>query len=523
MDKPMIYRFSAEHCDWTSTDPGMTKTVLGGKGAGLVMMAQNGFSVPPGMTIPTTVCNHYATLSPTGKAALVSDILVQVMDGMEWLRDKFGYMPLVSVRSGAPVSMPGMLDTILNVGMYGDVFPDWANRIGERAAADSMRRLIQMLGSTAFGVPHGAFEQVLAEAKSAAGIEHDHQMGVAELYELHNRYLAVFEAHTGKPFPMTLEGQLGAAIAAVFDSWNNPRAIEYRKLNNIDPAMGTACTVQAMVFGNMGDDSGTGVLFTRNPSTGENVMTGEFLQNAQGEDVVAGIRTPVNVDQMEDVSEQWADIYLQLLKTCGKLEKAYADMVDIEFTVQQGELFILQSRTGKRSARAAFRIAVDLVEQGVIDVPAALKRISKEQYKVARRPSVDPKFTEKPKWVGLPACPGVAVGKPVFSSLDAINCAEPCVLITHETTPEDIGGMAKAMGVLTKVGGFTSHASVVSRAMDKPCVVGCSELDMASLKAAANNGEKVTICGSTGRVWVGLTVPVVDGSEDPYVSQVEEW
>jgi len=313
----------------------------------------------------------------------------------------------------------------------------------------------------------------------------------------------------------------------------NPRAIEYRKINKIDEAMGTAVNVQAMVFGNMGEDSGTGVLFSRDPSTGENAMMGEYLTNAQGEDVVAGIRTPIDVNTMATKAKEflgvWADVHGQLAALCKKLEEAYKDMVDIEFTVQKGELFVLQSRSGKRSARAAFKIAVDMVNEGAIDKKTAIRRLTVDQFKVVRRPTIDPKFKVKPHYVGLPACPGVVTGRPVFSSEDAVKATDPVILVTHETDPDDIAGMAKAVGILTKTGGATSHAAVVARAMDKTCVVGCTDLDLSMEgmiglpDGKQHTNANVTIDGSTGGVWIGIDVPVIDASDDPAVKTVMDW
>ena len=289
----------------------------------------------------------------------------------------------------------------------------------------------------------------------------------------------------------------------------NPRAIEYRKINKIDEGMGTAVTVQAMVFGNMGDDSGTGVLFSRDPSSGAFGMMGEFLANAQGEDVVAGIRTPLGVSKMPDLGDGWAKVYQQISVLCQKLETAYRDMVDIEFTVQKGQLFILQSRVGKRSARAAFKIAVDLVNEGVIDKKAAIGRLTADQFKVARRPMIDPAFKVKPDLIGLPACPGVVTGRPVFSSEDAVKATDRVILVTHETDPDDIAGMHKAVGILTQTGGATSHAAVVARAMDKPCVVGCTDLviDMGLMgkkggtlgNPTSRSTARPAMCGSASR------------------------
>jgi len=520
-----IFRFSSDHCDWKITDQSVTKKHLGGKGAALAMMAQAGMPVPPGFTITTDTCNEYRKLlqdNPDKVDEWIDALMGEVLGHMDWLSKQFGYTPLVSVRSGAPISMPGMMDTILNVGLTNENLPEWEERLGKRAAMDSMRRLIQMLGSTAYGVPHEVFEFQLAKHKKAVGAESDTDLTAADLEFVSQQYLKAFFANKGFDFPIDDPyTQLRSAVLAVFDSWMNPRAIEYRKLNGIPEDMGTAVNVQAMVFGNMGEDSGTGVLFTRCPSTGKNEIMGEFLQNAQGEDVVAGIRTPRPLTEMVEMGAQWKAVYHALGDVCVRLEDVYRDMVDVEFTVQNGSLFILQSRVGKRSAIAAFRIAVDLVEEGVIDRDTALSRLKKAQFKVVRRPMLDPNFKEEPDFVGLPACPGVVSGKPVFSAEDAVNCTEPCILISHETTPDDIAGMNAAVGILTQTGGATSHAAVVARAMDKPCVVGCTTLDIDALKGSGCT--KITIDGSTGNVWVQTDVPVIDSSDDPAVRTVMNW
>jgi pyruvate,orthophosphate dikinase len=508
-----IYKFSADHCDWSS-DQKNAKTMLGGKGAALMMMAKDGLPVPPGFTITTDVCKEIAQFNTdmVAKNAYLAKLLPEVIQHMDWLEGQFGFRPLVSVRSGAPVSMPGMMDTILNVGLTTGNIDSWCDRLGVRAAYDSMRRLIQMLGYTAYGVPHEVFEFQLAAVKKAHGVDKDTDLDSDALVALCGRYEKAFKENKGFEFPIDdAEEQLRAAVKAVFDSWMNPRAIEYRKLNNISGDMGTAVNVQTMVFGNMGEDSGSGVLFTRDPSTGHPGVMGEYLPNAQGEDVVAGIRTPFDLHKFNDCG--W---YAQLMGVCEKLEESYRDMVDVEFTVMQGKLFVLQSRTGKRSARAAFRIAADLHKDGVIEHEEVFKRLTVEQFKTVRRPTIDPKFKTAPSYVGLPACPGVVTGKPVFSSEDAVDCVEPCILVTHETNPNDIAGMAKAVGILTQTGGATSHAAVVARAMDKACVVGCTELDMAALKKA----KKVTIDGATGKAWVDTDVPVIDSSDAEEVGYV---
>lgn len=532
-----IYQFSAGHCDWLeeykendfSADPKEQKRILGGKGSALVDMCAMGLPVPPGFTITTEVCNEWRKVATgTGKErdAFIKKLMQDVFDCFEALSHQFNDEPLVSVRSGAPLSMPGMMDTILNVGLTSASLSTWKQLIGERAALDSYRRLIQMMGSTAFGVDHAVFEHALTVIKKGAEVIDDGDLEVVHLEDLIIEYKSAFEAHVGHTFPDTLEEQLTAAIMAVFNSWDNERAIHYRKLNGISDEMGTAVNVQAMVFGNMGETSGSGVLFTRDPSTGVNEIMGEYLPNAQGEDVVAGIRTPFSLAQVyKELDPPWAQ---DLVVICDRLEEVYKDMVDVEFTVQNEKLFILQSRVGKRSAHAAFKIAFDLVANGVIDKETAISRITAEQYKVARRPGIDPKFDMEHHIMGLPACPGVVTGKPVFSSEEAVECEEPCILVTHETTPDDIKGMGKAVGILTQTGGATSHAAVVARAMDTACVVGCTDLEIQG-KLIGTNGvqfaksDKITIDGSTGRVWVGVDVPLVDSSDAPELKAFMDW
>ena len=524
-----IYRFSAASCEYTGDAASKeAKALLGGKGAGLVRMSQKGLNVPPGFTVTTEVCNAYRSESVEGRKILMDILMDEVEQYMGGLTEHFGYRPLVSVRSGAPVSMPGMMDTILNVGLTSDGLKEWVGRIGERAAEDSLRRLIQMLGATAYLVPMSVFDFQLAKVKKEKGKKADTDLTAAELHKVAVEYLIAFNANTAQTFPINdWREQLRVAIQAVFRSWDNARAVEYRKINGLSDAMGTAVTVQAMVFGNMGDDSGSGVLFTRNPSTGEDLIMGEYLANAQGEDVVAGIRTPVKLDTILKPNVQhggytttkfWA---ADLAEICAKLEDFYGDMVDVEFTVQKGELFILQSREGKRSARAAFKIAVDLVKEGVITREVALKRVNREQFKVVRRKSLDPSFKVVPDHVGLPACPGIVTGRPVFSAKEAVSATDDVILVTHETNPNDIAGMAAAKGILTQTGGATSHAAVVARAMDKACVVGCTGLKLDALKTV--NCKKLTLDGSTGNVWFDIEVPTIAPSNDPSIVTVSEW
>jgi|GEM_PF-3456511 len=507
-----------DNCDWQGSYD-EAKKLLGGKGAGLVEMVKAGLPVPPGFTITTTTCNEYLALPENERANFIKQLMVEVLAFDERLKWAYGtdYSPLVSVRSGASVSMPGMMDTILNIGLTTGSFPVWANRLGERAAWDSYRRLIQMLGSTAYNIPHNKFEEILSGVKNTAQVSSDTDLLIGELQIASYHYTELFKKSVGAEFPDSREEQLAAAIRAVFDSWENPRAIEYRKINNIDSAIGTAVTVQAMVFGNMNEQSGSGVAFTRNPLTGEKKLLGEYLPNAQGEDVVAGIRTPIDVRAyIADHNPSWADEFWQLENI---LEGMYKDMVDFEFTVQDNKLYILQARVGKRSAQSAFTIAIDLVEEQVIDEQTALSRLTKAQFKTLRRPRIDDAFKELPHYQGLAACPGIVSGIPVFSSQSAIDCNKPCVLITEETTPDDITGMNAAVGILTRTGGATSHAAVVARAMDKVCIVGCTDLDFEALK----NAKQITLDGSTGRVWIDTDVPVIDSSDSKLIKTVQEW
>jgi pyruvate,orthophosphate dikinase len=520
MEKKPIYRFSKDGSDGDGT----MKTLLGGKGANLAEMASLGIPVPPGFTITTEMCAEYRKLSSTAaKKGWMDSLMWHVSKEKTWLHSQFGYLPLVSVRSGAPLSMPGMMDTILNVGLDENTLPDWKARIGERAALDSYRRLIQMLGSVAYSVPMKLFEHSLAKWKTKAGAELDSDLDAQDLDNLIGDYLLTFKDQTGGDFPHA-SGQLRAAIEAVFKSWDNDRAKHYRKMNGISEDMGTAVNVQAMVFGNKNDASGTGVMFTRDPATGASHFMAEFLPNAQGEDVVAGIRTPLKLDEMKPM---WPEQYEQLLGVAERLEEHYRDMMDLEFTIQDGELFMLQCRTGKRSALAAFRIAVDLVKEKLIVEDEALARLTPEQYKLVRRPRIDPAWDTPPIATGLPASVGVAKGVAVFSAEDAVNCTQPCVLIAHDTCPDDIAGMEKAEGILTANGGVTSHAAVVARGMDKPCVTGMPGLAVNAGSAdvggiTLTSQTKVTLDGESGRLWLG-DVPVVDGSEDPAVKQVEQW
>lgn len=510
-----------------------SKEILGGKGANLVEMASLGFPVPPGFVIPCSASIAYMNASSSlSQSLFLKALWAQVADGLVFLKDAFGYLPLVSVRSGARVSMPGMMDTILNVGLTTENLQEWGEKLGERAALDSYRRLLQMYGSVVFEIPMPLFDDALAEVKHSAGVASDSDLTVDDLHALIAEYERIF-AEAGHQMPDTVSDQVHGAVKAVFRSWNNPRAIEYRKIHGYPDDWGTAVTVQSMVFGNLNNKSATGVLFTRCPSTGSNGIVGEFLVNAQGEDVVAGIRTP---EPLMKMSEWNSEAHTILCDTVCKLEKHYRDMQDVEFTIQSGELFILQTRSGKRSALAAFNVAHDLAEEGLITQEEALGRVTQKQLLALMQDTVDPDFKTAPHMVGIAAGGGLVTGKAVFTSEAAINCNEPCILVRKETDPDDIGGMNASVGILTATGGLTSHAAVVARGMNKTCVVGCTMMEWQESPPKAvikhqnslNNyqfveGAKITMDGHTGRVWVGIDVPVVSGGMTEEVKRVLSW
>lgn len=494
------------------------KDRFGGKGANLMRMAHLGVPVPSGFTFPCSCSIKYlGLLSNASKLAFRHQLRGSLADGVAYLRDQFGHLPLMSVRSGARVSMPGMMDTILNVGLTTQSLPFWVERLGERAALDSYRRLIQMFGSVALGIPMELFDKVLCEEKALAGVESDSDLDPVALTRIIARYKATVVS-AGHTFPDTVEDQLYQATLAVFKSWNNDRAKEYRKIHGYSDSWGTAVNIQAMVFGNLNDQSATGVLFTRDPSTGVDHVVGEYLVNAQGEDVVAGIRTP---DPLGLMAGWNPTVYNQLMDWCYFLEGHFSDMQDIEFTIQDGQLFILQTRNGKRSAKAAFVIAADLLDEGKITSDEALRRISAEQLMVLMKDQLDPTFEDPASLAGIPAGGSLATGVAVFSAEDAINCKEPCILIRKETDPDDIAGMNAAVGILTATGGLTSHAAVVARGMNKTCVVGATDLKVGNSSAyfgasgTIHKGAKVTIDGATGNVWVNVDVPVVKGALIP--------
>ncbi|MDI3534413.1 MAG: pyruvate, orthophosphate dikinase [Thermosediminibacterales bacterium] len=496
------------------------KDLLGGKGANLAEMTKIGLPVPPGFTVTTEACNTYFERG----RVLWDDLKNEIIENLKHIEDqtnkKFGDRKnplLVSVRSGAVVSMPGMMDTILNLGLNDNTVQGMIEATNnERFAWDCYRRFIQMFGNVVMGIEHFKFEMILDNLKQKNGVEYDTQLSSENLKKVVDDYKKLFAREIGSEFPQDPLEQLFLAVKAVFDSWNNKRAQVYRRLNNIPDHLGTAVNVQTMVFGNMGEDSGTGVAFTRNPSTGENTLYGEFLVNAQGEDVVAGIRTPLPIKQLETIMP---DVFNQFKSVCELLEKHYRDMQDIEFTIERGKLYLLQTRTGKRTAAAAVKIAVDMVESGLITKQEAIMRVIPEQIEQLLHRRIDPEAQIDVIAKGLPASPGAACGKVVFDADEAEKLGkngEKVILVRTETTPDDIHGIVPAQGILTSRGGMTSHAAVVARGMGKPCVCGCEALkiDISNEEFYVDGrtfrkGDIISIDGSTGNVISG-EVPMID-------------
>ena len=492
---------------------------LGGKGANLAQMAKAPLSlpVPPGFTITTDVCQEFYKLGrkyPEGLAAQVDEYLAKLENAMgKKLGDESDPL-LVSVRSGAAISMPGMMDTILNLGLNDKAVVGLAKKTNnERFAWDAYRRFIQMYGDVAMGVDHDKFEAIIDEVKAVRRIKQDTELNTEELKTIVTKYKEMYKKEKGSDFPQDAKEQMWGAIGAVFGSWMNPRAIKYRKLNNIKEGAlkGTAVSVMAMVFGNKGDTSGTGVCFSRDPSTGENVFMGEYLMNAQGEDVVAGIRTPQKLAQLEETNKA---IYDELCNIRERLEKHYHDMQDMEFTVEEGKLFMLQCRNGKRTGAAAVKMAVDMVAEGLITKEQALLRVEPEQLNQLLLPQLDKDAVKKATEIaaGLNASPGAGCGQIVFTAEEAEAWAKDgkkVLLVRKETSPDDIAGMAVAQGILTSTGGRTSHAAVVARGMGTPCVCGCADItfkdaDTISVKGKEyKKGDFLTIDGATGRVFEG--------------------
>jgi pyruvate,orthophosphate dikinase len=490
------------------------KSLLGGKGANLAEMTSIGLPVPPGFTITTEACAEYNDLG--GK--LPDGLFDEIKEYMQIVEDETGKRfgseddpLLVSVRSGAAVSMPGMMDTVLNLGLTDQAMEGLANVSGNRRfALDAYRRLINMFGDVVMEVPHDAFEQEFDRIKEKYNVVKDTDLNADGLSELITAYKAVYKKHTGEEFPQDPYKQLEKSVEAVFKSWNIPRAVRYREINEITGLRGTAVNVQTMVFGNMGEDSGTGVAFTRDPSTGEDKFFGEFLINAQGEDVVAGIRTPQNVDQMVD----WrAEIYEQLLEIKRILEKHYREMQDIEYTIEKGTLFLLQTRTGKRTGRAAVKIAVDMVADNLITQREALLRVPANDLNQLLLPTFKADAKRDILTVGLPASPGAASGKIAFSADEAVDRThegETIILVRKDTSPEDVSGMHAAAGILTSTGGMTSHAAVVARGWGKCCIAGAGEVTIDETKRTItidgrnfSDQDVISIDGSSGEVMAG--------------------
>ncbi|QJE72486.1 pyruvate, phosphate dikinase [Aerophototrophica crusticola] len=521
------------------------KNLLGGKGANLAEMSNLGLPVPPGFTITTEVCTWFYANGKQYPAELQGEVAAALASVERIVGTKFGDPDnplLVSVRSGARASMPGMMDTVLNLGLTDVTVAGLARRSGDaRFAYDSYRRFIQMFGNVVLGVDHHHFEDVLEEVKRDRGLSYDTELKAEDWQSVIAGYKQVVENELGRPFPQDPQEQLWGAIGAVFSSWMNQRAITYRKLHDIPASWGTAVNVQAMVFGNMGDDCATGVAFTRNPSTGENLFYGEYLINAQGEDVVAGIRTPqhltiagkdANGSTLPAMEESMPEVFRQLDEVRLKLERHYRDMQDIEFTVQQSKLYMLQTRTGKRTAAAALKIAVDMVGEGLISEKEGVLRIEPKSLDQLLHPTLDPKAKRTIIAKGLPASPGAASGKVVFTAEEAEKAAEhgeAVILCRVETSPEDIHGMHAAQGILTTRGGMTSHAAVVARGMGRPCVAGAGELRIDYKRGTitvrgveVKAGDVVTIDGSTGEVMLG-EVPTIQPELSGNFAELMGW
>lgn len=509
-EKKYVYYFG----DGKAEGTGQMKDLLGGKGAGLAEMTNLGIPVPSGFTITTEACREYFKLGKKFPERMWNEVLSNLKKVEKSMGCKFGDPKnplLVSVRSGAKFSMPGMMDTVLNLGLNDETLNGLINKTkNERFAYDTYRRFITMFGSIVTDIDRKKFEDLLDDIKEKKGVKLDTELDADDFKTLVEKYKEFYKTETGKDFPSDPYEQLKMAIKAVFDSWYGDRAVTYRRLHGIPDDLGTACNIVAMVFGNMGENSGTGVGFTRDPSTGEKRFFAEFLPNAQGEDVVAGIRTPLKI---EELKKRMPKIYYQLEKICQKLERHYRDMLDIEFTIQEGKLYMLQTRVGKRTAASAIKIAVDMVNEKLIDKKTALLRIEPEQLNQLLHPTIDSKAEVQVIAKGLPASPGAAVGKVVFSAQDAEEWAEKgekVILVRNETSPEDIGGMAVAQGILTARGGMTSHAAVVGRGMGKCCVVGCAAININEEEKyftvsnlTVKEGDIITLNGTTGEVILG--------------------
>ncbi len=510
------------------------KKLLGGKGANLSEMTNIGLPVPPGFTISTEVSNLYYDLGerwPEGLEGQIEENLERLEAKMQMSFGDKNNPLLVSVRSGAAVSMPGMMDTVLNLGLNDTSVKGIIAKTGnERFGWDAYRRFVQMFGDVVMGVEHDEFEKTIQAKKESKGVAFDTELTAQDLKELVDDYKKLIKDAKGTSFPEDPREQLRMSIDAVFGSWNNKRATAYRNLHDIPHNIGTAVNVQTMVFGNMGQTSGTGVAFTRDPSTGEDILYGEYLINAQGEDVVAGIRTPQPIAKLE---KEMPENFKLLLDIRNKLEDHYNDMQDLEFTIQEDVLYMLQTRTGKRTAAAALQIAVDMVDQGFIDIKTAVTRVEPQMLDQLLHKQLDKKAKEKTKVLtkGLPASPGAALGKVVFDADDAVEEAKNgnVILVRTETSPEDIQGMAVAQGILTARGGMTSHAAVVARGMGKCCVAGAEDIKVFEKKqyfqvngTQVKKGDWITLDGSTGEVFTGQ-IPVVDPEIDENFETFMSW
>ncbi len=513
------------------------KDILGGKGANLAEMTRLGIPVPPGFTISTPVCLDF---NKNGKK-LSEKVRDEVEASLKRVEDnigkKFGDAKnplLVSVRSGARASMPGMMDTILNLGLNDETVEGLAKSSNnERFAWDSYRRFIQMYSNVVLGMNSSLLEMAMEDLKDEKGYQKDTELQVNDLKNLVEQFKSQIADTTAKVFPMDPKEQLWGAIAAVFSSWNNDRAITYRRLNNIPDEWGTAVNVQSMVFGNLGEESGTGVAFTRDPSTGEKLFFGEYLMNAQGEDVVAGIRTPQPITRkaaegtgLQSLEDECPEVFKELVDTYQKLEMHYKDMQDIEFTIERGQLWMLQTRNGKRTARAALRIATDMIDEKLIDEKEAIRRVNPSSLDQLLHPTLDPESERTQIAKGLPASPGGVTGKVVFTSEAAVSWKEKghkVILVRVETSPEDIEGMVASEGILTSRGGMTSHAAVVARGMGKCCVAGCGDVNVNEHDKqfrtngyVVKEGEMITLDGSTGEVFLGEVKTIPPQLEGPF-------
>ncbi len=537
MAKKIVRKYVYFFGDGKADGRGNMKDLLGGKGAGLAEMTNLRIPVPAGFTITTEACNEYFTAGKKYPTGLWEQVLNNLKKVEKVMGMKFGDSVnplLVSVRSGAKFSMPGMMDTVLNLGLNETTMDALIKKTGnERFVYDAYRRLITMFGNIVMGVDRQKFERTLEEMKERKGVRLDTDLIADDLGTLIDEFKIIYKKGTEEDFPTDPYEQLKKAINAVFGSWFGDRAVKYRKLNDIPDDLGTACNIQSMVFGNLGDDSGTGVGFTRDPSTGRKRFFAECLINAQGEDVVAGIRTPLHI---EELKKRLPVAYSDLDRIYKKLEKHYKDMLDIEFTVQKGKLYMLQTRVGKRTAASALKIAIDMVKEKLIDKKTAILRIDPQQLDQLLHFMIDPKAQVKIIAKGLPASPGAAVGMVVFTAEDAERAAEKgkkVILVRTETSPEDIGGMNAAQGILTAMGGMTSHAAVVARGMGKCCVAGCGTININEVQKyftvndlIVREGDYLTLNGTTGEVILGeapLVKPALTSDFGIFMKWVDEF